>query len=153
MTRPSLLFRALHAWFLVSRGLTMGVRAAVIDGEDRVLLVRHTYVKGWHLPGGGVEVGETAEEALARELREEGNVEATSPPRLLGIAFNTRSSRRDHVLVYEIRAFRSLGPKAADREIAEAGFFALDALPEGTTEATRERLSEIREGRPVSPRW
>jgi ADP-ribose pyrophosphatase YjhB (NUDIX family) len=153
MTRPSLFFRALHAWFLVSRGLTMGVRAAVIDDADRVLLVRHTYVKGWHLPGGGVEVGETAEEALARELREEGNVEATGRPRLLGIAFNTRSSRRDHVLVYEVRAFRSLGPKAADREIAEAGFFPLDALPEGTTEATRERLAEIREGRPVAPRW
>ena len=153
MTRPSLFFRALHAWFLVSRGLTMGVRAAVIDGEGRVFLVRHTYVKGWHLPGGGVEVGETAAEALAKELREEANIEATAPPRLLGIAFNTRSSRRDHVLVYEVRAFRSLGPKAADREIAEAGFFPLDALPEGTTEATRERLAEIREGRPVAPCW
>lgn len=145
--------RLFHLGALALRGMTLGVRGAAFDEAGRVCLVRHTYVAGWHLPGGGVEVGETAEEALARELREEGNVEATGRPRLLGIAFNTRSSRRDHVLVYEVRAFRSLGPKAADREIAEAGFFPLDALPEGTTEATRERLAEIREGRPVAPRW
>ena len=150
---PAFLFRLLHAWFLVSRGLTLGVRAAVLDESGRVLLVRHTYVKGWHLPGGGVEVGETALEALTRELREEGNIELDAPPHLRGICFNTRSSRRDHVLVYEVRSYRQSTPKESDREIAAASFFALDALPEGTTEATRERLAEIARGAPPAALW
>lgn len=152
-TRPSFLFRLLHVWFLVSRGLTLGVRGAVIDPSGRVLLIRHTYVKGWHLPGGGVEIGETALDALTRELREEANVELTEVPVLRGIAFNGRASRRDHVLVYEVRGFNQSAPKVPDREIAEATFFPLDALPEGTTDGTRARLDEIARRQPASVRW
>lgn len=151
--RPSFLFRLLHIWFWLSRGLTLGVRGAVFDEAGRLFLIRHTYVKGWHLPGGGVEIGETALEALARELREEANIEMTGPALLRGISFNARSSRRDHVLVYEIRSFRQTGPKQPDHEIAEAGFFPPDALPEGTTESTRGRIAEILGGRSVAERW
>jgi hypothetical protein len=43
--------RAAQAWFRLRRPLTLGVRAAVFDGEGRIALVRHTYTPGWHLPG------------------------------------------------------------------------------------------------------
>src|SRR5204863_10159664 len=74
-----------HIFFLYwrfVRGMTLGVRGIVIDGAGAVFLVKHSYVAGWHLPGGGVEVGETVEEALARELGEEGNITLTGPPTL-----------------------------------------------------------------------
>ena len=151
--KPSFFVRALHLWFLVSRGLTLGVRGAVLDPEGRVLLIRHTYVKGWHLPGGGVEWGETALDALTRELAEEANIILDGPPVLRGVTFNRHVSRRDHVLVYEVRAFRQSAPKRPDREIAEAAFFPLDALPEGTTAGTRARLAEIAVGRAPDADW
>jgi len=89
--------RVLHAFWRFSRGLTVGVRAVILDGEGRVFLVKHSYVSGWHFPGGGVETGETLLTALERELREEGNIELTAPAVLHGIFFNRRISRRDHV--------------------------------------------------------
>lgn len=143
----------LHTYWRFARGMTLGVRAVVLDGRSQVFLIRHTYVPGWHLPGGGVETGETALEALTRELREEACIVIDGPPRLTGVFFNRRASPRDHVLVYVIPQFTVLEAKQPDREIAEAGFFPLDNLPEGTTAATKRRLAEILEGEPLSPTW
>jgi ADP-ribose pyrophosphatase YjhB (NUDIX family) len=133
--------------------MTLGVRGVVLDRENRVFLIRHTYVPGWHLPGGGVETDETALEALNRELREEACIAMDEPPSLFGVFFNNRVSRRDHVLVYVIRRFTVLQAKQPDREIAEAGFFPIDRLPEETTSSTRRRLAEILEGQPPAPHW
>lgn len=133
--------------------MTLGVRGVVLDQQNRVFLIRHTYVPGWHLPGGGVETGETALEALDRELREEACIALDEPPSLFGVFFNNRASRRDHVLVYVIRRFTVLQAKQPDREIAEAGFFPLHSLPEETTSATRSRLAEVLEGQPPSSHW
>ncbi len=148
-----LLSWGLHTYWRFSRGMTLGVRGAVLDEHNRVFLIRHTYVPGWHLPGGGVETGETALEALDRELREEACIAMDGAPALVGVFYNRRISRRDHVLVYVIRRFTVLEAKQPDREIAEAGFFPLDRLPEGTTSATRRRLAEILEGQPPSVNW
>src|SRR5690606_21461447 len=133
---------------------TLGVRGLVHDRASRsVFLIRHTYVPGWQLPGGGVETGETMEEALARELAEEGNIVVTGSPKLLSLHHNRHASRRDHVGFYLIEEFRQTAPKRPDREIAEAGFFALDALPEGITPATLRRIREVFEEAAVSPHW
>ncbi|TMK01448.1 MAG: NUDIX domain-containing protein [Alphaproteobacteria bacterium] len=145
--------RVLHAYWRFARAMTLGVRALVIDEEGRVFLVKHSYVSGWHLPGGGVEAGETISEALARELQEEGNIEMTAPPQLHGLFFNDRDSRRDHVALFVVRAFRQLAAPVPGREIVGHGFFALDALPNDTTAATRARIIEVLGGAPVSERW
>ncbi len=151
--RDRLTSRLAHLSFLIARPVTLGVRAVVIDRDDRVLLVRHGYVSGWHFPGGGVEVGETCMKALARELEEEASVGLEGPPPLHGIFLNAQSSRRDHVAVYLVRAFRLLGERAPDWEIKEARFFPRSALPEGTTAGTLARLAEIFDSAPLADRW
>jgi ADP-ribose pyrophosphatase YjhB (NUDIX family) len=144
--------RVLHVYWRFARAMTLGVRALVID-DGRIFLVKHSYVSGWHLPGGGVEAGETLTQAVARELREEGNIEVTAPPQLHGIFFNDRASRRDHVALFVVRAFRQSAAPAPDREIIAHGFFALDALPNDTTASTRARIIEVLGGAPASERW
>ena len=151
---PGIRARLFHGYFLLSRPMTLGVRAVVHDRNGhKVFLIRHTYVPGWHLPGGGVEKGETALQALGRELAEEGDIELRSQPFLRSLHFNRHASPRDHVALFLVEDFRQRAPKAADREIAESGFFALDGLPEMTTPGTRRRLAEIFEGAAVSEYW
>ena len=147
--------RLFHLGALAQRGMTLGVRGAAIDGEGRVCLVRHTYVSGWHFPGGGVEAGEDAIEAMTREFREEAEIvlDPATPLRLHGFYHNRASSGRDHIALYVAPAFSVLKDKAPDREIAACGFFPLDALPDETTRATRDRLREIRDGLAPAAVW
>jgi ADP-ribose pyrophosphatase YjhB (NUDIX family) len=145
--------RVLHGYWRFARAMTLGVRGLVVDEQGRIFLVKHSYVSGWHLPGGGVEAGETLAEALARELQEEGNIELTEPAQLYGVYFNDRDSRRDHVAVFVVRGFRQATAPVPDHEIVAHGFFALDELPNDTTAGTRARIIEILGGAPVSQRW
>lgn len=148
-----LLRRIFHLYWRVVRGMTLGVRAVVLDAEGRVFLIHHTYVAGWQLPGGGVEAGETLLEALKRELMEEGRIEVLGEPVLHGLFFNNHVSRRDHVAIYVVREFRQDRMPKPNREISACGFFAIDALPSDTTEGTRRRIAEVVHGHPSIPTW
>jgi ADP-ribose pyrophosphatase YjhB (NUDIX family) len=142
-----------HLYWRFVRGMTLGVRAVVLDSENRVFLVKHSYVSGWHLPGGGVETGETFREALQRELAEEGRIELVGEPALLGIYLNSHVSRRDHVAVYLVRQFRQDRLPEPNREIVDCGFYETRALPAETTAGTRLRIAEAIENRPPIRTW
>jgi 8-oxo-dGTP pyrophosphatase MutT (NUDIX family) len=148
-----LLRRIFHLYWRLVRGMTLGVRGLVLDGEGKVFLIHHTYVTGWHLPGGGVEAGETFLEALKRELMEEGMIELLAEPELHGLFFNSHVSRRDHVAVYVVREFRQNRLPQPNHEISACGFFAVDALPADTTEGTRRRIAEVVNGQKSIATW
>jgi 8-oxo-dGTP pyrophosphatase MutT (NUDIX family) len=148
-----LLRRIFHLYWRFARGMTLGVRAVVVDGDNRVFLVKHSYVVGWHLPGGGVEVGETFRDALRRELAEEGRIELSGEPALHGIFLNSHVSRRDHVAVYLVRHFRQDLLPEPNHEIVACGFFEANALPAETTEGTRLRISEALDGKMPIATW
>jgi 8-oxo-dGTP pyrophosphatase MutT (NUDIX family) len=135
------------------RGMTLGVRAAVFDRDGRVFLVKHSYVPGWYFPGGGVETGETIEQALHRELLEEGGFVIDKAPELFGLYLNRHASPRDHVALFVCREWRQPSPPVVPNlEIVDCGFFASDALPQGVSDGTKRRLGEI-DGTPRSAEW
>jgi 8-oxo-dGTP pyrophosphatase MutT (NUDIX family) len=144
---------AVHRYRQVVRGLTLGVRAAVIDESGRVFLVKHSYVPGWYLPGGGVEPGESALDALTRELEEEGNFRLEGPPELFGFYFNAKESRRDHVALYVVRRWRQPSPPEPGLEIVAYLFADPHALPDDATASTRRRCAELFDGAPQALLW
>lgn len=151
---PRIRSRLFHLLFVLRRPMTMGVRGIVFDrAANTVFLVRHTYTSGWQLPGGGVERGETVEDAARREILEECAIRLTGRPRLRSVHFSRHISPRDHVVVFLCEAFEVVGPKRGDREIAEARFFPLDALPALTTAATKRRLAELFAGTDPGEDW
>lgn len=144
--------RFLHIYWRFTRGMTLGVRAAVFESGNRVFLVRHSYVPGWHFPGGGVEAGESLLDTLTRELEEEANIRLRGTPALHGVFQNTGAQRRDHIALFVVRDFEAR-PWRPSWEIPEAGFFPVDQLPDGTSDGTRRRLAEILDGAPLGATW
>jgi ADP-ribose pyrophosphatase YjhB (NUDIX family) len=141
-----------HLYWRLSRPVTLGVRAVVVDEEGNVFLVRHSYQEGWHLPGGGVEAGETLQVALERELMEEGNIEVTGEPRLFNVYFNANVSNRDHIALFIVDEFHQGQPKVTS-EIVEHAYFAPDELPYDIGRGARARIEEVFFEHPVNELW
>ncbi|MFH1464613.1 MAG: NUDIX domain-containing protein [Pseudomonadota bacterium] len=135
-------YLALRGWWWIRRPHTAGVRVLLLR-EGRVLLVNHTYRADWHMPGGGVDHGETLEGAARRECREE--VGATlGELTLLGVYTNFWNGRTDHVAVFVCQDFETDG--SHDWEIAETRLFDLDALPADASPGTRRRIADFQAG-------
>ena len=142
----------LQAFWRISRGTTLGVRGIVVRADGHVVLVRHTYVGGWHLPGGGVEKGESVRDALAHELRDEAGVEICGETPIQGVHANHRRFRGDHVVVCVVADWRPC-ERGGVGEIEAVAWFDPERLPDGTTAPTRARIAEFLGRSPVSDVW
>ena len=147
------LTKVLRPFWRMRWGLTLGAQGVVIDGNDSVLLVRHSYRPGWFFPGGGVEWNETIETALARELEEEVGVTLTEPAQLHGIFANFASFPGDHIAVFVVRHWQRRGDYRKYGEIAETGMFGRGNLPDAIDLGTRARLAEIFDRSPIPALW
>jgi 8-oxo-dGTP pyrophosphatase MutT (NUDIX family) len=145
--------RTLHTYFLLRRGLTIGVRAIVRSNDGKFLLVRHTYMPGWYFPGGGVEKGQTAEQSLRYELRQETGLQIVGKPIMHGLFYNNNVSKRDHVLAYQCDVQGGLEAKPRSMEIAEIGYFSFEDLPQDIDPGTARRIREIVSGDERTEVW
>lgn len=147
---------AFHRYRQHLRGLTLGARGMVLRegaGGPEVLLIRHTYAPGFQLPGGGVEPGESAEEALRRELWEEARIRPAERPELFGFYHNGPRWPRDHIALYVVRRFTQPEAPRPDREIAEHRWASVTSLPAEILEGPRRRIAEVLDGAPRSETW
>src|SRR5581483_4149464 len=110
---------------------------AVIFNEGRVLLAHRRDIDWWNLPGGGMETGETVEEAMRREVREETGLEV-EVEHLIGVY--SKPQKQEVVLTF--RCHVTGGVLSATEESRECRFFPPDALPENTLPKHRQRVED-----------
>ena len=131
--------------------LAFGAMGLVEDGDGRVLLVRHRYMPGLGLPGGGVGTGEPPVEAVVRELKEEIGLSSCATPELFGLYTRRVGWTTNLVALYRVR--RAALAFKPSLEIMEAVFIDPANPPDETSPATRRRLAEVTGSVPVSPYW
>lgn len=126
-------------WWRIVRRRVRGCRVLVLDGADRVLLIRHSYGSGrWMHPGGGLGRAEHPVDGAQREVWEETGC------RIEGALVLSRSD--DPLSGHEtwfVAGWTQDHPRPDGREIVEAAFFAVDALPQAIAPVLAERLPAL----------
>ncbi len=138
-----LLYLGFKIYCFLFRPVRMGVRVMMIK-DSKVTLVRQTYMPGWFMPGGGLNRGETLEQAARREAHEETGAEL-GEIRLMGAYTSFTDWKSDHNLVFICEDFKITGKP--DKEIAEIRSFPLNELPDGLWPGHVRRLEEYKAGK------
>lgn len=142
------LIRRCQSWLGLS---TLGARAIVINDDNQVLLVKHTYQPHWYIPGGGVKKGESIKAAVLRELKEEVGLTALEEPVLFGVYHHLYLNVNDYPVVYILKQFSLT--ESVSSEIADKGWFDYTALPEMISPGTKRRLTEYFTNQHPSDTW
>ena len=111
---------------------------AVIN-QDKILLASSTRFKSsfYSVLAGFVEPGETLEECVAREVKEETSLDIR-----LGRPIGFYSKPAENGLAVTFEGFLLGGELHPDHEIRAAAYFPLDALPENIRPHLRQRVAD-----------
>ena len=131
-----ILYFGFKIYCFIFRPVRMGVRVVMLQNND-VWLIRHTYLPGWFLPGGGLKRNETLEQAARREAFEETGAELKEIS-LLGMFSSFVQWKTDHTAVFLCKDFKIAGK--SDGEIAEMRLFPLNSLPDAIFSSHRTLL-------------
>lgn len=116
-------YRLMRVYWTVSKANTHGALVALWH-QDRILLVKNSYVPYHSLPGGYVHPGEAALAAALRELKEEMNLGLA--PGQLRHAWEERhhwEGKTDHVEIFEVELDHEPTFQVDNREVVSAGFY------------------------------
>ncbi len=116
--------------------ISVGVGAVVLDDDGRILLVKHVPRKGdfwggkWMVPGGGLELGETLEEGVAREVEEETNlkVEVLRHVSTLDRIVREGDEVKIHVVYVDFLARPVSGEPRPGSDVGAAQWFSRDEI-------------------------
>lgn len=114
----------------------IGVSAVIFD-EGRILLAHRRDIDWWNLPGGGMEAGETVEEAMRREVQEETGLEV-EVEHLIGVY--SKPQKQEVVLTFRCRI--TGGTLSSTEESRACRFFAPEMLPDNTLPKHRQRVED-----------
>ncbi len=151
---PSLLGKTFFQLSIFLRAVSSPVAfgaLALVERAGKVVLVRHSYATGWHLPGGGVHRGELPQKAVLRELEEELGLTWASEPEFVGIFTRKTWLATNVITLFRVREARfTFKPNLEVREI----MFADPASPPpGTSSGVCRRLAELSGKGPQSSFW
>ncbi len=119
----------------------IGAAAVIVDGEGRVLLVKQTYGHlNWDLPGGAAEAGESPDETVLREVREETGLDVTVL-HLTGYYHDAEADFLHFVFLCELRD-RDAAPRPDLAEVSECGYWPPGALPRPISDFTIRRIQD-----------
>ena len=112
-----------------------GCFAIILNEKHEVLLCKRTDMDIWNLPGGRMELGESPDETVIREVKEEIGVDV-SIDRLLGV----HTKPHDIHVVFSFLCTITSGNIQTSDEVAESRFFALADMPRNILYNQADRL-------------
>ena len=120
--------KVLQQYWRRTRGLSLGVKAIVLDSGDHVLLVRGADGAAWELPRAQVKDGETVEEAVRRMLGSDLAITLEGAPLFIGLEPNSAAKPEGHFAVVAVRQWHRDAPSRMNPSL-EARQFHVTALP------------------------
>ena len=115
----------------------IAVYALIFNVEHEILLALRRDIDWWNLPGGGLEIGESVEEGVCREVREETGL-VVEVDHLVGVY--SKPQKQEVVLTFLCRTLG--GTPVSTEESRECRYFSPATIPVNTLPKHRQRVTD-----------